>query len=323
MQSAVFVSHSSEDKQFTEQLCEKLATHGVDVWVSLGDILPGAEWRKEIEVALKAATHVLVVTSKASVASRWVNNEVESALNNRKTIIPLLIEDVELPLGWQGAQYIDLRKGDLETKITSLAKILPKGRVRKLEEYLAAPSDLAALRQLILGNTDAEEKDRSFGNGVIDIFSREAVIRSDRNRDIHLIFLCSPYMPAFDANGKASEELLSKVNLASQFLNRIAYLRIFDARDMLNVFILAGQRSDFLNVNVQRDEFQANWRHQFLLEIVAGSRKVKVEQVRDILGPKENTTLLSRIRVSVASYTRLLDIWMIDETLKWFHEVSK
>src|SRR5258708_5642629 len=107
MKKAVFLSHSSHDREEAELIYQRLLKCGVDAWASFRDIPPGAEWDKSIQAALDDARFVLIVVSHSSVESSYVRTEVEFALNEGKTVIPILIENVKLPLRWHTLQFVD------------------------------------------------------------------------------------------------------------------------------------------------------------------------------------------------------------------------
>lgn len=130
--SLVFISHSSTDIELVEKLRYALESKGINVWASNKNIDLGSEWNREIERAIQKATHVLVVTSSASVQSSYVLAEVEYALANNKKVIPLLIEKVNLPLRWHILQYFDMSvKDDFEVRLAGLIRSLPNRETTK------------------------------------------------------------------------------------------------------------------------------------------------------------------------------------------------
>ena len=110
----VFVSHSSSDKQFVDQLAADLAKHGVPVWydkldVKLGDSIPG-----KINEGLADAKYFAIVLSPASVNSKWVQEELNAALVRQIAeagtfLLPLLIADCTVPPLLSHRHYADFR----------------------------------------------------------------------------------------------------------------------------------------------------------------------------------------------------------------------
>jgi TIR domain len=70
-------------------------------------IPPGRQFDEVIEEELAAAGSVVVLWSKASVASSWVKTEAAEAME-RKILVPALIEDVKIPLEFRRLQAADL-----------------------------------------------------------------------------------------------------------------------------------------------------------------------------------------------------------------------
>ena len=70
-------------------------------------IPPGRQFDEVIEEALDSARCVVVLWSKASVASTWVKTEAAEAMR-RKILVPVLIEDVKIPLEFRRLQAADL-----------------------------------------------------------------------------------------------------------------------------------------------------------------------------------------------------------------------
>lgn len=81
---------------------------GLDVWWDK-NIPPGKAFDDVITKALNDAKCIVVLWSKYSASSRWVKEEATEAIN-RDIFVPVLIEDVEIPLGFkriEAAKLID------------------------------------------------------------------------------------------------------------------------------------------------------------------------------------------------------------------------
>jgi TolB-like protein len=94
-QTSVFVCYSHDDEARVYPIIDSLKSHGVDVWYDQG-IRAGSLWRQEIGTALERATHVLFFISRASLQSAHCDREVEFAIDNDKTLIPVFLDSVEL-----------------------------------------------------------------------------------------------------------------------------------------------------------------------------------------------------------------------------------
>lgn len=106
----IFISYKSERRHAIEHLARILEHHGFTVWFDYG-LLSGQSFSRQIEREIRAAKAVLVVWCSLSVDSEWVNNEARLA-SKLGTMIPLWIEDVELPLEFNGAEAINLKTWD-------------------------------------------------------------------------------------------------------------------------------------------------------------------------------------------------------------------
>ena len=102
----IFVSYASADRDRARALAEAFATQGWSVWWDR-IIPPGRQFDEVIEEELAAAGCVVVLWSKASVASTWVKTEAADA-RDRRILVPVLIEDVKIPLEFRRLQAADL-----------------------------------------------------------------------------------------------------------------------------------------------------------------------------------------------------------------------
>jgi hypothetical protein len=103
----VFFSYARADAEFVLKLANDLRSAGISLWIDQLDIRPGERWDSAVENALKASPCLLVVLSPASVASQNVMDEVAFALENNKTVVPVLHTRCVIPFRIQRLQYID------------------------------------------------------------------------------------------------------------------------------------------------------------------------------------------------------------------------
>lgn len=104
--SDIFVSYASADRDRARAVAQALTEQGWSVWWDR-TIPPGKQFDEVIEEALDSARCVVVLWSKASVASQWVKTEAAEAMR-RKILVPVLIEDVKIPLEFRRLQAADL-----------------------------------------------------------------------------------------------------------------------------------------------------------------------------------------------------------------------
>ena len=118
-----FISYSREDSEFALRLAKDLKEVGAAVWLDQLDIAPGQRWARAVEEALNTCPRMLVILSPASANSTNVDDEVSFALEEKKTVIPVLCRDCKIPFRLRAFQYIDFR-GDYDTGLNGLLKAL-------------------------------------------------------------------------------------------------------------------------------------------------------------------------------------------------------
>ncbi len=209
--SHVFISHAEKDRPQTERLCELLASNSIQTWVSFRDIRAGTHWDEEIETALGSANAVVVLATVNSVQSRYVRAEVEGALSEQLTVVPVIIGDVSVPLRWRALQSV-LWNGDADATVASqICRALPPAAQSTFASQLEDPTKEIDLRNLILAHPEwlpiefnmhlqyrylqnAETSKGCF----VDCFAARMDSSGPR---AYLYFLGSPYAEPFDAFG--------------------------------------------------------------------------------------------------------------------------
>lgn len=122
----VFLSYAKEDRSRAQTIAAVLESCG---WSVFWDrkITAGQDWRQILQSQLDSAGVVVVLWSHASVASTWVHEEAE---RGRTRLVPVLIDDATLPIGFSSLQGIDLigwqggRSDDVAKLINAIAEVL-------------------------------------------------------------------------------------------------------------------------------------------------------------------------------------------------------
>ena len=106
-----FISYSHRHREFAARLCQDLNKAGIRAWMDVTGLLAGSAWEDEIAKAIEASTHVLFLLTSESVKSDGVKNEIDWARQKNRVIIPVMEDNVELPFGLLGTQYVSFMEG--------------------------------------------------------------------------------------------------------------------------------------------------------------------------------------------------------------------
>jgi hypothetical protein len=128
---SVFISHSHMDRSFAEKLANDLGKHGLDVWYSEWQMKPGDSLTRKVADGIISSGSMLVLLSKNSVQSEWVEKELSLALcdslaNKNVRILPVLIETCAFPRSFHflgDTIYADFRD-DYNTALQRLLSAL-------------------------------------------------------------------------------------------------------------------------------------------------------------------------------------------------------
>jgi TIR domain len=93
----VFVSYSSEDRDRVLPLVDSLISRGIPVWIDRYRIPAARRWASEISRAIKAAKVVVFFASSSAFSSSTVLQEVGFACEKKKLLLPLYLEEFEIP----------------------------------------------------------------------------------------------------------------------------------------------------------------------------------------------------------------------------------
>jgi|ERR1700722_13674974 hypothetical protein len=104
--SDIFISYANEDRPRAQMIVRALEARG---WSIFWDrrIPYGKTWRETIGNELTWAHCVIVLWSKTSIESSWVQEEADDA-RARRILVPIRIDDVQPPIGFRGFQTADL-----------------------------------------------------------------------------------------------------------------------------------------------------------------------------------------------------------------------
>ena len=102
-----FISYSRVDSDFVDILHRLLTSKGYDAWLDRRNISAGSRWDQEIETAIKQRSHMTVILSPSSVESANVADEWSYAIDEGKTVIPILHRPCDVPMRLRRMNWID------------------------------------------------------------------------------------------------------------------------------------------------------------------------------------------------------------------------
>ena len=107
---ACFISYSAKDEAFAKRLHADLQDKGVRCWFAPEDLKIGDKIRERIDESIRVYDKLLLILSEHSMASQWVEGEVETALRKErdpkgkhKTVLfPICLDDAVMKVegGW-------------------------------------------------------------------------------------------------------------------------------------------------------------------------------------------------------------------------------
>lgn len=124
----VFVSYSHDDRDWVAGFAGRLEAAGLrvardEVFLRPGDVLVHA-----IEQAILESAHGVLVFSQASVADGWVSEQyaamMQKTIEDGRRFIPVVIDDVELPVFAASRYYIDFQNVSYDDYDQLITKII-------------------------------------------------------------------------------------------------------------------------------------------------------------------------------------------------------
>jgi pimeloyl-ACP methyl ester carboxylesterase len=171
---SVFLCHASQDKPLVRELYQRLKTEGwINPWLDEEKLIPGVNWKREIEIAIESADSVLIFLSTSSVSKEsFIQREIKYAwdLSLEKPdgvifITPLRLDDCQVPRQikdkYHYADYFGLeRDKNYERLLDSLKRRHEQKLQHEAFEQLRADELSHTERQLI--KKIRRERDEAF-----------------------------------------------------------------------------------------------------------------------------------------------------------------
>jgi endonuclease V-like protein UPF0215 family len=112
------------------RLVESLRNSGFNIWVDQGGLHGASQWSEQIVEAIEQTAAFVLVGSSHSFASHNVVKETSLASEQRKPVIPIFIEEAEIPQSLQyqlaGLQRIEYSEKNHDECMTAIGEALGK-----------------------------------------------------------------------------------------------------------------------------------------------------------------------------------------------------
>ena len=137
----VFLSYSQKDKKIVSEVASELEAAGLNVWLDLSEIRWGDNLTERIQRGLDSADFMAYFMSKYSMTKVWPKEELRAIISRELSgehgamVLPVLLDDADIPPILRDKKYIDLRDRDVKIKakemITAIRHHMKNRRLKK------------------------------------------------------------------------------------------------------------------------------------------------------------------------------------------------
>lgn len=153
-----FISYSRVNKEFAGKLAKELRNDGFPVWFDLLDIPTGSRWDDEVEKALRECPIFLIILTPAAINSENVKDEIGYAIDHGKRILPVLLENCDVPLRLRRFQYVDFTTKTFQEGFESARTLL--------DEIVDEPRSMPREEKLVEQKVDVKPEGQTSKSGV-------------------------------------------------------------------------------------------------------------------------------------------------------------
>lgn len=224
--SEIFLSYASKDLERIQPIVSALERKGWSVWWDR-KIPPGRTFDDVIEEAIDQSSCMIVVWSKDSVISKWVRTEAGEG-DRRGNLIPILIDNVEIPLAFrrmEAARLVDWdgisNHPELDNMMEAVANHLQPSLFQAKESHSPGVSEQITKQSIDTVKVVEEKKHPSKkilsslvnwllteGNGSVDV----------GGSILHILFFSLAAVDALGASNDSVEILLGIMAILAGFV---------------------------------------------------------------------------------------------------------
>ena len=132
----LFISYSHRDRAAVEDLYSRLLDINTMPWMDSKDLVPGQDWEREINRAIRESAAVIVCLSSSWVAERgYVHAELKTALDEMRRvpegaifIIPVRLDACEVPESLRKLHWVDLYNSDGFDNLARAVRLVMEGK---------------------------------------------------------------------------------------------------------------------------------------------------------------------------------------------------
>jgi hypothetical protein len=135
----IFLSYAEDDRNIVRGLREGLQAQGIDVLSGEPWLSPHDSPSTLIERGLDSADFVAFFLSRAWVGSQWVRRELNVAMsrqlsaNRGAILLPVLLDDAEIPALLRDVMYLDMRNADVRAGVNMLIAAMRRHQLERLK----------------------------------------------------------------------------------------------------------------------------------------------------------------------------------------------
>jgi TolB-like protein/tetratricopeptide (TPR) repeat protein len=144
MPPEIFASYSREDQAQVFPIVDKLRERGLNIWIDQEGIHGAKLWSQEIVNAIENSKVFILFASAKAFLSKNVTKELALASESDKHILPIFIEDAEIPAAMKyqlaGIQHLVHEQGQTEQTADNILRTLGNLDIQSAEPQPIAPA---------------------------------------------------------------------------------------------------------------------------------------------------------------------------------------